>query len=63
MTDKMPLLRLQDAWRECERNLYYLRSAITSLWSILPMIGETFGHLTDEQVQDLDQFILHFIKL
>lgn len=63
MTDKVSVLRLQDAWRECERNLYYLRGALSSLAPILPMTGERFEHLTDAQVRSLDQFILRFTKL
>jgi hypothetical protein len=34
-----------------------------SLQVILPLTGETFGHLTEEQVRSLDQFILRFTKL
>jgi hypothetical protein len=56
-------LRLQDAWRECERNIYHLCRALISLDPILPMTGERFEHLTDEQAQSVDQFILRFTKL
>ncbi len=63
MSDKVSTLRLQDAWRECERNIYYLCAALTSLSSILPMTSDKFGNLTDAQVQVLDQFILRFTKL
>lgn len=63
MSDTVPLFRLQDAWRECERNVYYLCGALTTLAPILPMTGEKFEHLTDAQVQALDQFILRFTKL
>lgn len=63
MNDNVSILRLQDAWRECERNMYYLSAALKSLDPILPMTAEKFGHLTDAQVQALDQFILRFTKL
>ncbi len=63
MTDHVSTLRLQDAWRECERNIYHLRRALTLLDPILPMTGQTFEHLSDLQVQSLDQFILRFTKL
>ncbi|MDT8363745.1 MAG: hypothetical protein RQ714_03735 [Nitrosomonas sp.] len=63
MNDDIAALRLQDAWRECERNIYYLCSALTSMAPVLPMTAERFGHLTDVQVQALDQFILRFTKL
>lgn len=63
MSNTVSMLRLQDAWRECERNIYHLCRALTSLAPILPMTGEGFEHLTDAQVQSVDQFILRFTKL
>ena len=63
MNDTISSLRLQDAWRECERNVYHLLRALDLLSPILPMTGERFEHLTDAQVQTLDQFILRFTKL
>ncbi len=63
MNDDISILRLQDAWRECERHIYYLSTALTSLDPILPMTAKRFEHLTDAQVQALDQFILRFTKL
>ena len=63
MTDQVSKLRLQDAWRECERHIYHLCRALQSLEPILPMTAERFEHLTDAQVQSLDQFILRFTKL
>jgi hypothetical protein len=57
------VFRLQDAWRECERNLYHLCRALTLLEPLMPMTGATFDHLTDTQVQSVDQFILRFTKL
>lgn len=43
--------------------MYHLCHALTSLDPILPMTGQTFEHLTDAQVQSVDQFILRFTKL
>ena len=63
MSNDVSSLRLQDAWRECERNIYHLSCALTSLGSILPMTGERLEYLTDAQVQALDQFVLRFTKL
>ena len=63
MNDDISLLRLQGAWRECERNIYHLCCALTLLDAILPMTGDGYQHLTDAQVQSLDQFILRFTKL
>ncbi|WP_432743177.1 hypothetical protein ABXJ76_00725 [Methylobacter sp. G7] len=63
MNNSVAILRLQDAWRECERNIYHLCHALTLLAPILPMTGKGFEYLTDAQVQSLDQFILRFTKL
>ena len=63
MTQQVALLRLQDAWRECERNDYHLRHALRSLTATMPMTAEKFQHLNDDHVQSLDQFILRFSKL
>ena len=63
MTNEVSTLRLQDAWRECERNIYHLCRALQSLSAILPMTAERFERLSDAQVQSLDQFILRFTKL
>ncbi|MGZ8256386.1 MAG: hypothetical protein ACXWTX_01310 [Gallionella sp.] len=63
MTNQIALLRLQDAWRECERNDYHLRHALNSLATTLPMTADKFQQLSDELVQSLDQFILRFSKL
>jgi len=63
MNDNVSIFRLKDVWRECEQNIYYLCSALTSLDPVLPMTVERFRHLTDTQVQAMDQFILRFTKL
>jgi hypothetical protein len=63
MSENIALLRLQDAWRECERNIYFLNSAINLLEPCFPMTGEIFGALTDDQIRSLDQFVLRFTKL
>ena len=63
MNDAVASLRLQDAWRECERNAYHLQRALAQLRSLLPLTGTQFQTLTDAQIQSLDQFILRFAKL
>ncbi len=63
MTENLPLLRLQDAWRECERHVYHMFHAINSLRPLWPFTAEKYAGLTDEQIQDVDQFILRFSKL
>jgi hypothetical protein len=63
MSKNIAHLRLQDAWRECERNTHFLFSAINMLEPCFPMTGDVFGTLTDDQIRSLDQFILRFTKL
>ena len=59
----MPLLRLQDAWSECERHVYHLFHAMLSIRTFLPLTDKTYTNLSDEQIQDVDQFILRYTKL
>ena len=63
MKDAVELLRLKDAWRECERNAYYLCQALVLLDPIMPLTAERFDQLSDEQIRELDQFVLRFAKL
>lgn len=63
MNNSVATLRLQDAWRECERNAYHLLRACNLLKPLLPMTGGQFERLTDEQIRTLDQFVLRFTKL
>lgn len=63
MSEDISLLRLRNAWRECERNLYFLKSALNQLKPCIPMNGNIFGTLNDDQIQSLDQFIFRFTKL
>jgi hypothetical protein len=63
MSAHVATLRLQDAWRECERNAYHLQRALGQLRLLLPLTGVQFQSLTDAQIQTLDQFILRFTKL
>jgi hypothetical protein len=63
MSSNVSTLRLQDAWRGCGRNIYYLCCALTSLTPVLPMTGKRFEHLTDARVRSVDQFVLRFTKL
>lgn len=63
MNDDIPSLRLQDAWRECERHIYHLFHAMSFIRTFWPLTGNTYASLSDEQVQGMDQFILRFTKL
>jgi hypothetical protein len=63
MSHDIARLRLQDAWRECERNAYHLQRALDQLGPLLPLTGEQFQNLTDLHIQILDQFVLRFTKL
>ena len=63
MSNDIPLLQLQDAWRECERHIYHLFHAMLSIRTFLPLTDKTYTNLSDEQIQDVDQFILRYTKL
>lgn len=63
MSNEVSRLRLQDAWRECERNAYHLQRALGQLGPVLPLNGEKFHSLSDSHIQVLDQFVLRFTKL
>jgi hypothetical protein len=63
MSHDIPLLQLQDAWRQCERHIYHLFHAMLSIRTFCPLTDKTYTNLTDEQVQDVDQFILRYTKL
>ena len=63
MTENISLLKLQDAWRECERHVHHMFHAIDSLRPLWPFTAEKYVGMTDEQIQDVDQFILRFSKL
>ena len=43
--------------------MYYLCQALALLNPIMPMTGEIYADLNDDQVRVLDQFILRFTKL
>jgi hypothetical protein len=63
MSKHVATLRLQAAWRECERNAYHLQKALSQLGPLLPLSGPQFQALSDAHIQVLDQFILRFSKL
>ncbi|MGQ0708570.1 MAG: hypothetical protein ACT4NV_02355 [Rhodoferax sp.] len=59
----VPLLKLQEAWRQCQRHRHYLQYSLSALEPLLPLTGAALAQLSDETVQDLDQFIYRFSKL
>lgn len=56
-------LRLTDAWQQCQRHVHHLNHALHALGPMLPVSASALTGLSDEQVQDWDQFILRFTKL
>ncbi|WP_170919441.1 hypothetical protein [Halomonas sp. BC2] len=63
MTQDIALLRLQEAWRECQRHMHFIDYALSSLTPCLPLSGSQLAALDDAQIQSLDQFVLRFGKL
>lgn len=62
MTQDIALLRLQEAWRECQRHMHFIDYALSSLTPCLPLSGSQLAALDDAQIQSLDQFVLRFGK-
>jgi len=52
---------LQEAWQQCERHLHHLKHALGSL--VLPITASNLSTMSDETVQDWDQFVLRYTKL
>ena len=52
---------LQEAWQQCERHLHHLKHALGSL--TLPITASNLSTMSDETVQDWDQFVLRYTKL
>lgn len=59
----MALLRLRDAWQQCQRHEHHMSHALSAIGPTLPMTASALRLLNDEAVQDWDQFILRFTKL
>lgn len=62
MTDTAKL-RLLDAWQQCQRHEHHLSHALAALEPTLPLTAASLAALSDESVQDWDQFVLRFTKL
>lgn len=62
MTGGLVVLRLLDAWAQCEKHRHHLNHAMASLASLLPMTAGAIPKLDDEAIQDWDQFLLRFTK-
>lgn len=63
MTLQLPQLRLQSAWKECERHVHHMFHAMWLFRALWPLTAERYATLTDDQIQTIDQFILRFTKL
>lgn len=57
------VLRLLDAWSQCQRHEHHMSHALSSLKPQLPLTAAALPLLNDEAVQDWDQFVLRFTKL
>jgi hypothetical protein len=57
------VLRLLDAWQQCQRHAHHMSHALSSIEPTLPLTAAALPLLNDEAVQDWDQFVLRFTKL
>ena len=55
--------RLLDAWQQCQRHAHHLLHALAAIEPSLPLSAPALNALSDEAVQDWDQFVLRFTKL
>ena len=56
-------VRLLDAWQQCQRHAHHMAHAISAIAPTLPLTANALTQLSDEAVQDWDQFVLRFTKL
>jgi hypothetical protein len=56
-------LRLHDAWQQCQKHAHHMSHALTAIEPTLPLTAQALAEMTDETVQDWDQFVLRFTKL
>lgn len=56
-------VRLLDAWQQCQRHAHHMAHAMSAIAPTLPLTANALSQLTDEAVQDWDQFVLRFTKL
>ncbi len=61
--DNTAFLRLQDGWRQAQRHHHHMFHALDALESLLPLDEQRFVAMTDDEVQDVDQFVFRFSKL
>ena len=62
MTADLNVLRLRQAWQQCERHRHHLQHALTQLRPTLPVQPEAVAAMPDDLVAAWDQFILRFSK-
>ncbi|NIC41475.1 hypothetical protein HA630_10440 [Aquabacterium sp. A08] len=56
------MLRLTEAWQQCEKHRHHLNHALAALSPSLPVTAVSIAKLDDETIQDWDQFLLRFTK-
>jgi hypothetical protein len=56
-------LRLLEAWDQVQRHMHHLQYALSQLVQYLPVSSTELKVMSDDVVQDWDQFILRFSKL
>jgi len=59
----MQKIKLQKYFQECEKHLLRLEQAYGEIKNILPLSHRQYGHLQDEEVKNIDQFLFRFSKM
>lgn len=48
---------------ECDKHQYRINSAYSKIACKLPLTEQSYTHLTDEDIEHIDQFVFRFSKL
>lgn len=56
-------LRLKQLLAECEKHKKRVERAYSNMYQYMPLNGERFAILTEEQIEHIDQYIYRFSKL
>ncbi len=55
--------RLKKIFYECQRHIQRIDSSSTKMAAFMPLSEERYDHLTEDEVEHIDQFLFRFLKL
>jgi len=63
MNDEIVLQRLEKIFYECDKHIQRMNSASKKMAHIMPLDGQKYISLTEDEVEHIDQFLFRFAKL